>query len=80
MSRLVSVALAAVLRRLAEQLRLQRKDVVEYTVDAPSFEAMVGDHTGPLEVSAQRNPERPIDAGLPFHLRLFEQLQAPIES
>jgi len=46
---------------------------------APSFEAMVGDHAGPLQVPAKPSPERPIDARLSPDLRLFEQLKAPIE-
>jgi hypothetical protein len=59
---------------LAEQLRLQREDVVEDAVHTPSFQAVVGDDAGPLEVSAQRNPERPVNACLTSHLCLFEQL------
>jgi hypothetical protein len=71
--------LATIFRRLAEELRLQRKDVVEDAIDAPSFEAMVCDHTGPLQVPAQIDTERPVDARLSPNLCLFEQLQAPIE-
>src|SRR5450759_409599 len=75
----VSVALPAVFGRLAEQLRLQREDVVKHAIDAPALEAMVGDHTGALQVLAQRRSERTVDACLPPHLRLFEKLQAAVE-
>jgi hypothetical protein len=64
---------------LTQQLRLQRKDVIEDAVDAPSFQAMVGDHTGPLEVPAKPDPKRPVDARLSSDLRLLQQLKAPIE-
>jgi hypothetical protein len=40
---------------------------------------MVGDHPGALEVAAQRCSERPVDARPASHLRLFEQLEAPVE-
>ena len=43
----------AVLRRLTEQLGLERKNVIEDAIDAPSLEAVFGDHTGTLEVAAQ---------------------------
>jgi hypothetical protein len=39
---------------LTQELSLQREDVVKDAIDAPAFEAMVGDHTGALEVAAQR--------------------------
>jgi len=58
---------------------LQSKYVIQDAVDPPSFEAMVGDHAGPLQVPAKPSPERPIDARLSPDLRLFEQLKAPIE-
>jgi len=48
-----SGALAAVLAALAEQLRLQREDVIQYAIDAPPLQAVVGDHAGPLEMVAQ---------------------------
>jgi hypothetical protein len=64
---------------LAEELRLQRKDVVEDAVDAPSFEAMVGDHAGLLQVPAKPSSERSIDSRLAPDLRIFKQLKAPIE-
>src|SRR5450631_3335881 len=50
---LVSVALPAVLGRLTEQLRLQREDVIEDAIDAPTREAMIGDHPGVFQVAAQ---------------------------
>ena len=43
----------AVLRRLTEQLGLQREDVVEDAIYAPALEPVLGDHTGTLEVAAQ---------------------------
>jgi hypothetical protein len=73
-SYLVPVSLAAVFGCLSEQLGLQGEDVVQDAIDPPSFEAMVGDHTGVLEVAAQGHSERPIDARLPPHLRILEQL------
>jgi len=74
-----SIALAGVLGRLTQQLSLQRKDVIQDAIDAPSFQAMVGDHAGPLEVPAKLDPERPVDTRLSSDLRLFQQLKAPIE-
>ena len=65
--------------RLTEQLRLQREDVVEHAIDPPALEAMVGDHAGALEMLAQRRPKRPVDARLPPHLGLLQQLQAAVE-
>ena len=47
-------AVPAVLRRLAEQLGLQREDVIEDAIDSPALEAVLGDHTGSLEMPAQR--------------------------
>jgi len=60
-------------------LGLQSKYVIQDAVDAPPFEAMVGDHAGPLQVPAKPCSERPIDPRLSPDLRLFEHLQAPIE-
>jgi hypothetical protein len=60
-------------------LGLQSKYVVEDAIDAPSLEAMVGDHTRPLEVPAKLDPKRPVDARLSSDLRLLQQLKAPIE-
>jgi hypothetical protein len=71
---LAPVALAAILRSLAEQLRLQREDVVEHPIDSPAFEPVVRDHARALEVTAQRGSKRPVDARLSSHLGLLEQL------
>ncbi|HET9781423.1 MAG TPA: hypothetical protein VFR33_06555 [Candidatus Dormibacteraeota bacterium] len=68
-----------VLRLLAEEMRLQRKYVVEHPIDAPAFEAMVRDHARMVEMATKRRPERAIDASLPPDLSLLEQLQAPVE-
>ena len=70
---------AAVLRFLPEQVRLQREDVVEHPVDAPALEAVVRNHPGVLQVATERCPERTVDPRLPTNLRLFEELQAPVE-
>lgn len=75
-----TVSLAAVLGRLPEQLGLEGEDVIEHAVDAATFEAMVGDDPGALEMAPKRASERPVDPGLPPHLRIFEHLQATIES
>ncbi len=72
--------MAAVLGRLTEQLCLESEYVVEHAVDAAAFQAVVRDDPGSLEVAAERVSERPVDPGLPSHLRLLEQLQAPVES
>src|SRR5712691_3445396 len=72
-------ALPAVLRLLAEQLRLQSEDVVEDPVDAPPFESMVCDHPGMLEVMAQRRAERSVNARASTRLGLLEQLETPVE-
>jgi hypothetical protein len=68
------VALAAILRSLAEQLRLQGEDVIEHPIDSPAFEPVVRDHACALEVTPQRGPERPVDARLSSHLGLLKQL------
>jgi len=52
-TRLRPVALAAVLRCLAEKLSLQGEDVVQHAIDAPPLQAMVRDHSGVLEVVPQ---------------------------
>jgi hypothetical protein len=74
-----AVAQPAVLGSLAEQLCLQREDVVEDAIDAPAFETMLREHASSLEVAPQGRPQRPVDASLASHLRLLEQLQAPIK-
>src|SRR6266516_202092 len=74
-----AVVVAAVLRVLAEQVRLQGKDVVQAAVDAPSLEPVVGDHPGVLEVPSQRSPEGTVDASLAPDLGLLQQLQAAVE-
>ena len=71
--------LAAVLGSLAEQLRLQGEDVIEDAIDSPAFEAMVGDHTRPLELGPQQTTQGPVDPRLSAYLRLFEQLKAAVE-
>src|ERR1700730_6846934 len=73
------VALAAILRSLAEQLRLLREDVIEHPVESPAFEAVVRDHACALEVARQRGPHPPCAARLSSYLGLLEQLQAPVE-
>ena len=52
-SRSAVLAVPAVLRGLTEQLGLQREDVIQDAIDAPAFEAVIGDHTGTLEMAAQ---------------------------
>src|SRR6267378_3293427 len=78
-TRLRPVALAAVLRCLAEKLSLQGEDVVQHAIDAPSLEPMVSDHSSLLEMVAQRCPQRPIDPRPSHHLCLFQQLEATVE-
>src|SRR6185312_5020226 len=46
-------SLAPILRRLTQQLGLEREDVVEDAVDAPALETVVSDHAGALEVLTQ---------------------------
>src|SRR5487761_876382 len=70
-----SSTLAAILGALAEQLCLQRKDVIQDAIDAPALEPMVRDHTGPLEMIAQRAAQGAVDARPPSHLGLLQQLQ-----
>ena len=74
-----AVALAAILWGLAQQLRLEREDVVEDPIDPPPFEPMVGDDPGAFEMPAEGRAEGPIDARAARHLGLLEQLQAAIE-
>src|SRR5919204_1095436 len=74
-----SDVLPAVLRFVCQQARLEGEDVVEDAVDPPALEPVVGDHSRPLEAVTQGRPEEAIDAGLAAHLRLFQQLQAPVQ-
>src|SRR5487761_1242491 len=74
-----SSTLAAILGALAEQLCLLRKDVIQDAIDAPALEPMVRDHTGPLEMIAQRAAQGAVDARPPSHLGLLQQLQTSIE-
>jgi hypothetical protein len=69
----------AVLRFLAEQLRLEAEDVIEDTVDPATLEAMVGDHAGVLELAPEGGPERAVDPALTANLSLLEQLKADIK-
>ncbi len=73
-------ALAAVLRLLAEKLGLQPEDVVEDSVDAATFEAVVGDHSGALEMVPESSAQRPIHPRAAANLRLLEQLQTAVQS
>src|SRR6266540_2068383 len=59
-----AVVLPAVLRLLAEQLGLERKDVVEHAVDPAPLEPVVRDDSRMLEVTAQRGAEHPVDGEL----------------
>ena len=69
-----------ILRLLAKQVGLHRKDIVEDAVDAPPLEPVLDDHAGSLEVLPQRDAKRPVDAALTPDLGLLEQLQAAIQS
>ena len=72
-------ALAAILWRLAEKLRLEREDIVEDAIDAPPLEAVVGDHPCPLEVAAQRGSKWSVHPRSTAYLRLLEQLKAAVK-
>ena len=74
-----AVALAAILRSLSQQLRLQREDVVQHPIDAPAFEAMIRDHASAVEVAPQREAERSVDTRATAHLGFLQQLQTPVE-
>src|ERR1700674_90978 len=74
-----SGSLAAILRGLAEQLCLERKDVIEDSIDSPALEAVVGDHPRPFEMAPQRSPQGSVHPRPSAHLRLFEQLKAAVE-
>jgi len=76
---LETVALAAVLRSLPQELRLQGEYVVQHSIDAPALEAVIRDHAGPVEVTPEGDSERSIDTGAPADLRLLQELKAPIE-
>ena len=73
------VMVPAVFGILAEQLGLQGEDVVQHAIDPPSLQPVVRDHAGVLEVAPQGAPERPVHASLSSDLRLFEDLQTPVE-
>src|SRR5258708_11442072 len=76
---LATVALAAVLRSLPKKLRLQGEYVVQHPIDAPPLEAVVRDHAGAVEVPSEGDSQRSIDTRTPGHLRLLQELKAPIE-
>ena len=78
-STLGSRPLAAILRSLAEQLRLEGEDVIEDAVDPPALEAVVGDHARALELRAQQRPQRSVDTRPPaLHERLAAGALAPV--
>ena len=58
---------------------LQREDVVQDPIDAPTLQAMVGDHAGPVEVSPQGRPQWPVDARATANLGFLEKLEAAVE-
>jgi hypothetical protein len=73
-----SVVVPGVLRFLPEELRLEREDVIEHAVDAPSLEPVVRDDPRVLELEPQRRPELTVDADLAPHLGLLQDLEAPV--
>jgi hypothetical protein len=75
---LETVALAAVLRSLPQELRLQGEYVVQHPIDPPALEAVIGDHPGAVEVPPEGDSERSIYPGAPADLRLLQELKAPI--
>src|SRR5215831_349445 len=74
-----SGALPPLLRLLAEQLRLQREDVIQHAVDAAPLEPVLRDDPRMLERAPQRRTQRSVDADLALHLSLLEDLQAAIQ-
>src|SRR5260370_17933744 len=76
---LETVARAAVLRSLPQELCLQGEYVVQDSIDAPALEAVIRDHAGAVEVTPEGDSERSIDTGAPADLRLLQELKAPIE-
>ncbi len=76
---LATVALAAVLRSLPQELRLQGEYVVQHPIDAPALEAVVRDHAGAVEVAPEGDAERSINARLTPHLCLLQELKAPVQ-
>jgi hypothetical protein len=64
---------------LSKQLGLQGEYVVQNPIDAPALEPVVRDHAGSVEVTPESDAERSINARLTPHLRLLQQLQAPIQ-
>lgn len=74
-----AVALAAVLWFLAQQLSLQREDVVQDPIDPPAFETVVGDDAGPFEVAPEQCPQWSVNPRATSHLGFLEELQAAVE-
>src|SRR6266705_3278070 len=66
------VVVSRVFGRLAEQLRLEREDVIEHAIDAPALQAMIRDHARAFEMASEQCAERAIDAGLTADLGLFQ--------
>jgi hypothetical protein len=71
--------LTALLRRLAQQLRLHGEDVVEHAVDPAPLEAVLNQDARALERFPQHGSKWPVDALLASHLGLLEDLEAAIE-
>jgi len=71
--------LPALFRLLAEQLSLEREDVVEHAVDAPAFEPVLGDHARMLQRAPQARSKRAVDSRLATDLGLLEDLEAAVE-
>src|ERR1700681_3208313 len=66
--RLRTGALAPILGGLAEQLGLEREDVVEHAIDTPALEPVIGDHPSAFQLASQQGGQRAIDPGAPCHL------------
>ena len=66
-----SVALSAVLGRLAEKLGLQSEDVVEHPIDAPALETVIRNHTRAFEIHSQGCTEGSVNPRLAADLRLL---------
>lgn len=58
---------------------MQSEDVIEDSIDAAAFEAVVGDHSRALEMPTQSGAQRPIHARAPANLRLFEELETAVQ-
>ena len=72
-------AVPAVLRRLTEQLGLQRENVIEDAINPPALEPVIGYQAGVAEQLTELQTECRVDAELAAFQGFLEHHQAEVE-